>query len=86
MLRSRIAGFKSWWRAPVTTKDRVLGAVVGALAGFWLGLLSLALAPSGLQPVQFVCLVIAACALAGVVFPKAATVVLFPFGVTGGVV
>jgi hypothetical protein len=85
MLRSRMESFKSWWRAPATTKDRVLGAVVGAFAGFWLGLLSLAaLAPSALQPVQFVCLVIAGCALAGVLFPKAATVVLFPFGVSGG--
>ena len=84
-LRSRVSRFKSWWSAPATTKDRVLGALVGAFAGFWLGLFSLAaLSPSALQPLHFVCLVIAACVLAGVLFPKAATVVLFPLGVTGG--
>lgn len=77
--------FKSWWRAPATAKDRLLGAIVGAFAGFWLGLLSSsALAPSFLPHAQFVGIVIAGCALAGVLFPKTATVVLFPFGVTGG--
>ena len=80
-----MARFKSWWRAPATAKDRLLGAVVGAFAGFWLGLLSLAaLALSSLQPVQFICIVVAVCALAGVLFPKVITVVLFPFGVIGG--
>jgi hypothetical protein len=85
LLRSRLERLKSWWHAPATLKDRLLGVVVGVFAGFWLGILSLAaLSPSSLQPVPFVCLVIAGCALAGLVFPKAATVVLLPFGVTGG--
>jgi hypothetical protein len=85
MMRSRMERFKSWWRAPATPKDRVLGAVVGAFGGFWLGLLSLAaLAPAALRPVEFVGLVTAGCVLAGVLFPKTATVVLFPFGITGG--
>ena len=85
VLSSRTERFKSWWRAPATAKDRMLGAVVGAIAGFWLGLLSSsALAPPYLHPVAFVCLVIAVCVLAGVLFPKVATVVLFPFGVIGG--
>lgn len=84
-LRSRTERFKSWWRAPATAKDRVLGAIVGAFAGFWLGLLSAsALAPASLPQAQFIGIAIAACLLAGVLFPKAATVVLFPFGVTGG--
>jgi hypothetical protein len=84
-LRSRVSKFKSWWSAPATSRDRLLGALVGAFAGFWLGLLSLAaLSPSSVQPLYLVCLVIAACVLAGVLFPKATTVVLFPFGVTGG--
>ncbi len=77
--------FKSWWHAPATLKDRVLGAVVGAFAGFWVGILSAAaFAPPGLQPIGFIALVMAACVIAGVLFPKVATVVLFPFGLTGG--
>jgi len=85
VLRSRMERFKSWWRAPATSKDRVLGALVGGFAGFWLGLLSAAaLAPPSLPLFQFVCLVVAVFVLAGALFPKVATVVLFPFGVTGG--
>lgn len=85
MLRPRIERFKCWWRAPATTRDRLLGAVVGAFAGFWLGLLSVAtLSPSIVSPVQFVCAVIAVGLLAGALFPKCATIVLFPFGVIGG--
>jgi ABC-type amino acid transport system permease subunit len=85
ILRSRMARFQFWWRAPVTFKDRALGGIVGAIAGFWLGLLSFsAMLPSSLQPVQFVCIVIGTCALAGILFPKVATLVLFPFGVFGG--
>ncbi len=83
--RSRAERFKSWWRAPATSKDRLLGAFVGAFAGFWLGLLSAAsLAPGSLSQLQFVAAVIAGFALAGVLFPKATTVVLFPLGLIGG--
>lgn len=84
VLRNRTARLKAWWRAPATFKDRVLGALVGAFAGVWLGLLFAAsLAPGSLSQVQFVGAVMAGCVLAGVVFPKTATVVLFPFGITG---
>ena len=84
-LRSRTDRFKRWWRAPATTRDRVLGALVGAFAGFWLGLLcASALTPPWLTQIQFVCLVVAGLVLAGALFPKVATVVLVPFGVTGG--
>ena len=63
----------------------MLGAVVGAIAGFWFGLLSLhAFLPSFLSPAQFVFAVIAGCLLAGALFPKTATLILFPFGVIGG--
>lgn len=84
-MQPRMERFKRWWRAPPTIKDRLLGAIVGAFAGFWLGLLSSAsLGPPALSPVQFIGLITAACVLAGALFPKTATVVLFPFGVTGG--
>lgn len=84
-LRPRLERFKSWWRAPATTKDRLLGALVGAFAGFWLGLLGVAaLAPSGQSQLHFVGLAVVGGLSAGALFPKFATVVLFPFGVTGG--
>lgn len=85
VLRTRTERFKWWWRAPATFKDRVLGALVGAFAGFWLGVLFAAsLAPGSLSQLQFVGAVMAGCVLAGGLFPKTATVVLFPFGITGG--
>jgi len=38
-LRERITRALAWWRAPVTARDRVTGAVVGGMAGFWIGAL-----------------------------------------------
>ncbi|NLD15752.1 MAG: hypothetical protein GX665_11815 [Gammaproteobacteria bacterium] len=30
---------REWWQSPVTAKDRAVGAVVGGLGGFWIGVL-----------------------------------------------
>jgi hypothetical protein len=83
--------FMAWWRAPLTSKDRVLGALVGGIACFWIGVLGrLILGPS---PVGFDVLAwwalgsIAFGIALGLIFPKATTCVLFPFstiGVGGG--
>ena len=32
--------FGAWWRAPITRKDRSLGAVVGGIGCFWIGILA----------------------------------------------
>jgi hypothetical protein len=65
-------------------RDRILGAIVGAFGGFWLGVLSSFAFGSLGQPATFVALVAVACAVSGVVFPKVVTVVLFPFSTFGG--
>ena len=79
--------FLRWWRAPITKQDRVLGAFVGLFGGFWGGVLASAIV--GPTPVAGSALLWWAGAAAGagtflgILFPKAATVVLFPFSVFG---
>ncbi|ARN22259.1 hypothetical protein [Piscinibacter gummiphilus] len=83
----RVRAFSGWWRAPSSRRDRTLGAFVGALGGFWIGvLLSVSLMPS---PVSFSTVGLAGLAsavsglLLGIAFPKVTTLVCFPFSVFG---
>lgn len=78
---------KGWWSRPIKTRDRVLGAIVGAFAGFWLGLLGrLFLGPT---PVSFEVLAywtfggVVVGVLTGIFFPRATTVFLYPFAFIG---
>ena len=87
----RLQQFGKWWRAPLTPKDRVMGAIVGATGCLWIGVLGrLALGPT---PVSLVVIgwwalgSIAVGVALGVAFPKATTCVCFPFstfGIGGG--
>lgn len=74
---------REWWQSPVTAKDRAVGAVVGGLGGFWIGVLGrimLGALPVSLGEVAIWALAAAMCgASAGITFPKLVTVVLFPF-------
>ena len=82
-----VTKFKEWWSRPVQTKDRVAAAFVGAMGGFWIGILGrLFLGP---MPVAFTALgywaigsVIVGVIL-GLFFPKPVTVVLYPFSIFG---
>lgn len=83
----RVRAFSGWWRAPASRRDRILGAFVGALGGFWIGvLLSAVLLPT---PLSFSTLGLAGLASAvaglvlGIAFPKFTTLVCFPFSVFG---
>ena len=82
---SRVAKFKVWWRTPATARDRALGGLVAAFASFWLGIVGLAVfSPVAVQAPVFIGLTVGAGLLLGIAFPKAATLVLFPFTVFGG--
>ena len=82
-----ITRFLAWWRAPVTARDRALGAVIGAFAGFWVGFFCcIALGPatvSGTDVLVSGAAGVVVFALLGATFPKAATVVLFPVATIG---
>jgi hypothetical protein len=86
-LRERITRMLAWWRAPVTARDRATGAVVGGMAGFWIGALGRIVA--GPLPVGFTAVLlwgvagIAAGAIFGRLRPKAAFVFLLPFAAFG---
>jgi hypothetical protein len=84
----RSTQFAMWWRAPATRGDRVRGALVGVLAGFWLGLLGrLAFVPPSVSFAEAV-LWAGAGAIVGLLlglrFPKLAACVLFPVATFGG--
>ena len=79
--------FADGWRKPPTRRDRVRGALVGAMGCFWLGGLGRVLLgplPVSLGIVFEWSLVAAASGvILGVCFPKAVTCVCFPFATFG---
>ena len=82
-MRETSTPFSTWWDAPATRRDRVLGAVVGGLGCFWIGgLCRLFLGTFPVSLHAFIEWGLAAGAvgvLLGVCFPKAITCVCFPF-------
>jgi hypothetical protein len=86
-LSKRAQALSGWWRAPASRRDRVFGAFVGTLGGFWVGvLLSVLLLPT---PISFAAIGLAALSsstvglVLGIAFPKATTLLYFPFSVFG---
>lgn len=91
LLNRRKQRFREWWHAPATARDRVLGALVGGIGSFWLGVLGriiLGPHPISLETVAWWALgSVLVGMVIGLVFPKATTCLLFPFstlGVGGG--
>jgi hypothetical protein len=86
-LRARVKRALTWWRAPVTARDRVTGAVVGGMAGFWIGALgriAIGSLPVGIGVVLlWGATGIAAGALFGRLRPRATFVFLLPLAAFG---
>lgn len=79
--------FSAWWHSPIRRRDRAAGAVISALACFWiavLGRLAFEPAPSSLSQLALWAL---AGALLGAIFgaryPRLATCLLLPFSTFG---
>jgi hypothetical protein len=86
-IRKQRLRFTNWWHSPIRRRDRLLGAVIGALACFWIaGLGRLAFDPPTVSLGQ-----LAAWALGGLLLgaafgarhPRLATCLLLPFGLFG---
>ncbi len=75
--------FTEWWNRPITRLDRFYGALVGAFGCFWvfvLGRMFLGPTPVDLLILAYWALAgVLAGALLGLLFPRAVTVVLYPF-------
>jgi len=82
-VKRRAVSFTEWWCAPATPKDRRLGALVGAVGCFWIGVLGrlmLGPTPVALATLGWWALASIAVGIAlGRFFPKATTCVCFPF-------
>ncbi len=87
-ISSRVERFRAWYRKPTTRRDRATGAVVGALAFFWLGVLGRLIfgpLPVSVGVLGWWALVSVLGGLAiGIAFPKQIAVFLFPFATFGG--
>lgn len=78
--------FSRWWHSPIRRRDRLTGAMIGALAFFWIaGLGRLAFAPSpALGQLALWALGGALLgALFGARYPRLITCLLFPFATIG---
>ncbi|UCJ17694.1 hypothetical protein K5Q02_04760 [Pseudomonas sp. MM211] len=77
----------TWWRQPITRKDRWFAALVGAMGGVWIGLLICMVLAAG--PMSLVVWGVWAlsgaitCALLGALFPRVVSVLIFPLTLLG---
>ncbi len=87
-LQRRAERFRTWWLAPITTKDRVLGVVIGGIGCFWVGVLGrIFLGPSpvsGTVIAWWAAGSVTVGVVLGAIFPKAVTCLCFPFSTFGG--
>jgi hypothetical protein len=86
--RLRFQNFARWWHAPVTRRDRTIGAIIGGMGCFWIGILGrLALGPLPVSPSTLGWWALGSILLGvmlGIRFPKIVSVVCFPFSSFGG--
>jgi len=82
-LERNFQNFREWWCTPATRQDRVVGAEVGGIAGLWIGVLGRHLLGSSSAPfstiVWWALGSAAAGAVLGILLPKVAACVFFPF-------
>ncbi|MDR1994246.1 hypothetical protein [Azonexus sp.] len=86
-LANQIERFKLWWREPPTWRDRITGALVGSIGGFWIGILGRIILGPLPAPFSVVLLwgigAIILFAVIGTIFPKPVSIILFPFSIWG---
>lgn len=86
-LKKRFFGFHKWWNSPITKKDRIKGAFIGAIGCLWIAGIGRVI--FGEMPVSIsVVGVWALCGsmvglTLGILFPKTVSVFCFPFSVFG---
>ncbi|MBA3595353.1 MAG: hypothetical protein M3Q12_03100 [Pseudomonadota bacterium] len=87
-LRNRYQNYVRWRHAPATRRDRTIGAAIGGMGCFWIGILGrLALSP---LPVSMSALAwwalgsVLLGVMLGIIFPKIVSVVCLPFSSFGG--
>lgn len=86
-MKETLARIGVWWRRPITRRERLRSACVGAMAGIWIGLFSFILIDSGPTSLAGIGIWI----LSGVIgsgglaalFPRVLGVVLFPLSICG---
>ena len=82
-----LTSFNQWWRRPLRKRDRVGAVAIGAIGGFWVGLLGrlmLGSMPVSLSTLGYWAIgsVVVGVVL-GVLFPRVVSVVLYPFSFLG---
>lgn len=87
-LSRKLQNLRCWWKAPTTCRDRLLGAIIGGMGCFWIGVLGRLLLGSMPVPLSTVAWWAFGSAVSGMVlgflFPKTVSVVCFPFATFGG--
>lgn len=83
-IQKKIQGFRVWWAAPPTTRDRGLAALLGGLGFFWYGLLGRFVVQTEVPLDWWLLAPVAAGVLLGVLLPKHTMAVCFPFAIFGG--
>lgn len=79
--------FLRWWRAPITLKDRIIGAIIGGIGCFWIGVLGrimLGTLPVSISTLGWWALgsVVIGITLE-ILFPKVTACICFPFSIFG---
>lgn len=75
--------FNQWWRRPLRKRDRISAIAIGAVGGFWVGVLGRLMVGSMPVPISTLGYWAAGSfvtgAILGVMFPRAVNIVLYPF-------
>jgi len=86
-VKETLARIRVWWQRPITRRDRICSACIGAMAGIWIGLLAFILFDGGqasLTELGIWALFGAInCAGLAALFPRVLGIVLFPLSIFG---
>ena len=83
LIVNRIQEYKVWWHKPAIAKDRITSTLIGAIGGFWIGLLVKGVLTHSPIPVSELVMwgVYRAflVGLLGILFPKIIGTMMYPF-------